>query len=149
MGFVFNTAKQWREDWDSLPASSTVRIALQIDAHLVEITEQDAATVSALSAAFSEPTDASYARLAGTTSVSIDNTNNRVEHRLAKITFPNLAGADDAYGVLVYYDPDDTDTDTTNIPIAYVSFSVIKTTDGSDLEVAFNGADPGAVFYGA
>lgn len=141
--FVFNQWKGPKRDW-ATPGSGRYLVKLQEGAALVEGTEQDADSETALSA-FDEPDDASYGFETSTATYDVDDTGNTVEIQLAAVTFSALAGGETIYGAVVFYDPDSSDTAGTNQPVAYCEFSSTYLTNGADLTVSFDGADPGAV----
>jgi hypothetical protein len=149
MGFVFNISRGGSFDWDNLPAGAKVRAALQVGAYLVEAAEQGAATMDALSGAFVEPTDPSYSRVE-ITGRALQITSNKLEHVADKAVFPALAGSDDIYSIILYLDPDGSDTEAQNVPICTQDDPAPSTTTGADFPWRFNGVDGvGVVYRGA
>ena len=142
--FVFNQWKGPKRDFDT-PGSGRYLVKLVEGGALVEGTEQDADTESALSGAFDEPDDASYSFKVATDSVNVDDTGNVFEILLSAVTWTALAGSETIYGALVLYDPDSSDTAATNQPIAWCEFASTYTSNGADLTVQFDGTDPGVV----
>jgi hypothetical protein len=83
-----------------------------------------------------EATDASYARKTGLTgTITVDDTNNRVDVDLPDQTFTALAGAAITDLVTFYQE---SASDTGRIPLTLHDFAV--TPDGSDVTVQFNAA---------
>lgn len=140
--FLFNVAKGPFINWASPPGSSVMRLAL-LETALVEATVQDADTESAVT--IDELDDASYSRGTFTPSKTVDDTNNRVDYLGTQVTFSALAGGETATNCLVIYDPDGTNTNTTNVPVAHLDLSSSVVTNGGDVVVKFNNANPGAI----
>lgn len=134
---TFNVAKGKVAYYAGLPAANDALIAVLLKSSGLETdsTLKDYDDLSALLAGTSdEATDASYSRktLASVT-VTVDDTNDRVDLDCADITWTALAGAAIAKLVIVY-DPDTTTgTDSTVIPLTAHSLDV--TPDGSDVTV--------------
>lgn len=145
--FMFNAGKGLIWDWVSPETPGVWRFLLIETATLVEATVQDSATITAL--APDEPDDASYARKTLTTSRTINNTSNQYEHEATQVTWTALAGGETIFGGVVYIDEAGTDTDATNIPVAYVELSSSVISNGGDFTFRFKAASPGIVFYGA
>lgn len=95
----------------------------------------DADTVAALLATgANEATDGSYVRKTGLTgTITVDDTNNRVDVDLADQTWTALAGAA-ITDLVVYYE--NAAADATRIPMTNHDFAV--TPDGSDVTAVFN-----------
>jgi hypothetical protein len=96
---------------------------------------RDTATVTALLATVAdEATDASYARKTALTgTITVDNTNDRVDVDLPDQTWTALAGAA-ITDLVVFYE--DAAADTTRVPLTLHDFAV--TPDGSDVTAQFN-----------
>lgn len=96
---------------------------------------RDTATLTALLATGAdEATDASYARKTALTgTITVDNTNNRVDVDLPDQVFTALAGAAITDAVVFYQEAA---ADTTRIPLTLHDFVV--TPDGSDVTLQFN-----------
>lgn len=98
---------------------------------------KDTDTITALLATSAdEATDGSYARKTGLTgTITVDDTNNRVDVDIADQTWTALAGAAITDAVVFYQEAA---ADTTRIPITLHDFAV--TPDGSDVQIIFNAA---------
>jgi len=96
---------------------------------------RDTDTVAALLATTAdEATDASYARKTGLTgTITVDDTNNRVDVDLPDQTFTALAGAAITDAVVFYQE---SAADSGRIPLTLHDFAV--TPDGSDVTLQFN-----------
>ena len=96
---------------------------------------RDTDTLTALLAtAADEVVDASYARKTGLTgTITVDDTNNRVDVDLPDQTWAALVGPDPV-DLVVFYD--EGGTDSTRIPLTLHDFAV--TSDGSDVTAQFN-----------
>lgn len=96
---------------------------------------RDTATVTALLATTAdEATDASYGRKTGLTgTITVDNTNNRVDVDVPDQTWTALAGAAITDLVIAY---EEAAADTTRIPLTLHDFAV--TPDGSDVTAQVN-----------
>jgi hypothetical protein len=133
--FTFNVAKGKVAYYTGLPAANDALIAILLKSSGLETdsTLKDYDDLASLLAGTSdEATDASYSRKTLTSvTVTVDDTNERVDLDCADITWTALAGAAIAKLVIVY-DPDTTTgTDSTVIPIGAFSFDI--TPDGSDV----------------
>lgn len=131
--FVFNIAKGAFAE-KIRDGASNVGVLL-IKAADTDDAMGDTATVTAfLATAADEATDASYARKTGLTgTITVDNTNNRVDVDLPDQTWTALAGAA-ITDLVVFYD--EGGTDGTRIPLTLHDFVI--TPDGSDVTVVFN-----------
>lgn len=98
---------------------------------------RDTDTLTALLAtAANEANDASYARKTGLTgTISVDDTNNRVDLDIPDQTFTALAGDAIVDAVLFYQE---SASDDGRVPISLYDFPV--TPDGSDVTLQFNAA---------
>jgi hypothetical protein len=96
---------------------------------------RDTDTVAALLATgANEATDASYARKTGLTgTITVDDTNNRVDVDLPDQTFSALAGSDITDAVVFYQE---SAADSGRIPLTLHDFAV--TPDSSDVTLQFN-----------
>jgi hypothetical protein len=96
---------------------------------------RDTDTVTALLATgANEATDGSYARKTGLTgSITVDDTNNRVDIDIPDQTWTALAGSAITDLVVAY---EEAAADTTRIPLTLHDFAV--TPDGSDVTAQFN-----------
>lgn len=133
--FVFNIAKgAFVEKFRDGAANGGVLLLKAAD---TDDAMRDADTVQALLAtAADEATDASYARKTGLTgTITVDDTNNRVDVDLPDQTWTALAGAA-ITDLVVFYD--EGGTDATRIPLTLHDFAV--TPDGSDVTAQFNAA---------
>jgi hypothetical protein len=136
--FVFNIAKGKIAQYASLPAANDALIAVLLKSAGLETdsTLKDYDTLSALLAGTSDEADATnYVRktLTGVT-VTVDDTNDRVDLDCADITWTALGGATNntVAKLIICYDDDTTSgTDANIVPICAHSFDV--TTDGTDL----------------
>lgn len=132
---VFNIAKGSVAYYASLPAASDSLIAVLLKSSGLEgdTTLADYDTLSALLAgANDEASDASYSRKALTSvTVTVDDTNDRVDLDCADITWSALAGAAIAKLVICYDGNTGSGTDADIIPLTYHSFDV--TPDGTDV----------------
>lgn len=137
---VFNISLGRIAYYGSLPASNDALIAvllkstgLQADATL-----RDHDTLSALLAASNDEADATnYVRKTLTTvTVTVDDTNERVDIDCDDLTYTSLGGAsNNTVGkLIVCYDPDTTGgDDTTIVPLTF--HDVTLTTDGTTVNV--------------
>ena len=116
---------------DALIVVLIVSTGLEADATLRD--HDDLAAL--LTATNDECTATNYARkVISTATITVDDTNNRVDIDIADQTWTALGGAtNNTLGkLLVCYDPDTTaGTDSTIVPLTFHDFSV--TTDGSDV----------------
>lgn len=139
--FIFNISKgrvvaRAQNVEDNSPAGAVIRIfALSVtgdqDAAMIDV--DNMAALFAL-ANVAEVTNTGYANksiaAAGLT-ITVDDTNDRVELFVGDQTFSSIA-AGDAWTDLVYaYDPDGTDTDANTIPLTLHDFAV--TPNGGDI----------------
>jgi hypothetical protein len=141
--FVFNIAKGKLAYYAGLPAANDALIAVLLKSSGLETdaTLKDYDDLAALLGGTSdEATDASYSRKTlASVSVTVDDTNDRVDIDCADITWTALAGA--AIGKLVIvYDPDTTTgTDSTVVPLTAHDFAI--TPDGSDVTAQVSNFD--------
>lgn len=133
--FVFNIAKgafveKVRDSAANL--GILLLIAADTDANM-----RDVDTVAALLATSAdEATDGSYARKTGLTgTITVDDTNDRVDVDLADQTWTTLAGAAITDAVVFYQE---SAADSGRVPITLHDFAV--TPDGSDVQIVFNAA---------
>lgn len=135
---VANIMKGKLAYYATLPAANDAIIVLLLKSSGLEAdgTLVDYDDVSALLAAANDEADfTNYVRkTAASVTVTVDDTNNRVDVDMADITWTAAGGGtNNTIGALLTsYDPDTTSgTDTTLVPATKHDFSV--TTDGSDL----------------
>lgn len=141
--FVFNIALGKIAYYAGLPATNDALVVVLLKSTGLEAdgTLRDYDDLAALLAAANDEADATnYARKVITSvSVTVDDTNNRVDLDFADQTFTALGGAtNNALGkALVCYDPDTTGgTDSSIIPLA--AYDITVTTDGNDVVVQLN-----------
>lgn len=141
--FIFNIAKGRIRTYADLSAANDALILVLLKASGLEVDDtlnnyDDLAAI--LAAANDEADFTNYARKSLTSdTVTLDDTNNRVDYDIADQTWTSAGGAsNNSLGkLLICYDPDTTaGTDSTVVPIAAYDFVV--TTDGSDLLAAVN-----------
>jgi hypothetical protein len=135
--FVYNTGKGKVARYCDLPATGDkigllVLATSGIEADAVLI---DKATVAAvLSGTTNEVTNSGYARKGVTADivVTIDTANDRTDVDITTDpTWTTVAAGDGFNDVVIYYDPDGSDTDATNVPMTQHDFVVVP--DGSDI----------------
>lgn len=138
MSFVYTPIKEKLAkalfDW----STSDIRVAaLKVKASTTADTDQDAATLSAITT-LGEITATGYARVAlGSEAVNRDDPNNRAELDSADPTFGALGGAsNDTIGALLLYKHVD-GTAANDIPVAYIDNA------GADFSQATNGGTIG------
>jgi hypothetical protein len=137
--FVFNVAKGKIGYYLGLPAASdAIRCLLLKSTGLeADATLADYDTVAALLAAANDECDfTNYARQAlSTVSWTVDDVNDRADGDADDISFATAGGAtNNTIGKLViYYDPDGTDTDANNVPLTAHDYD--ETTTGSTLNI--------------
>lgn len=133
--FVFNIAKG--AFVEKVRDGATALGVLLLIAADTDAAMRDTDTLTALLATgANEATDGSYARKTGLTgTITVDDTNDRVDVDLADQTFTALAGAA-ITDLVVFYE--EAAADTTRIPISLHDFAV--TPDGSDVVAVFNAA---------
>ena len=145
--FMFNISKGLVGDW----AADSFKVRLYQTSVMVEATEQDAATVAGLTAAFIECTATGYTAggyaLASKTRAQ-DTGNNRIDHNAAQLTISGLGNGTNntLYGALIVIPVGGAGTD---IPVAALDFDTPVTTDSNDIIIKFNNAAPGTLFRGA
>lgn len=130
---VFNIAKgAFVEKFRDAAANGGILLLIAAD---TDDAMRDADTVAALLATGAdEATDGSYARKTGLTgSITVDDTNNRVDVDLPDQTFTGLDGAA-ILDLVVFYE--EAAADSTRIPLTLHDFAV--TPDGSDVTAVFN-----------
>lgn len=133
--FVFNVAKgAFVEKVRDGAAKLGVLLLIAAD---TDDAMRDTDTITALLAtAANEATDASYARKTGLTgTITVDDTNDRVDVDIPDQTWSALAGGA-IFDAVVFYE--EAAADTTRIPLTLHDFAV--TPDGSDVTIQFNGA---------
>lgn len=131
--FVFNIAKgAFVEKFRDGAANGGILLLIAAD---TDAAMKDTDTVTALLATgANEATDGSYARKTGLTgTITVDDTNDRVDVDLPDQTWSALAGAP-IVDLVVFYE--EAAADTTRIPLTLHDFAV--TPDGSDVTVQFN-----------
>jgi hypothetical protein len=143
---VFNVAKGRVAYYAGLPATNDALVVVLLKATGLEADDalNNHDDLAALLAAANDEADATgYARItvtAGVT-VTVDDTNNRVDIDMPDLTWTGLGGAtNNTLGkLLVCYDPDTTTgTDSTLVPLTYHDFTA--TTDGTDLSAVIPAA---------
>lgn len=138
---VFNIAKGRIAYYASLPATNDALVLLLLKSAGLEAddTLNNYDDLAALLAAANDEADATnYARKTVTSSitVTVDDTNNRVDIDMPDPTWTALGGgSNNTIGkLLVCYDPDTTGgTDSTIVPLTYHDCTL--TTDGTDVTV--------------
>jgi hypothetical protein len=133
--FVFNIAKgAFVEKFRDGAANGGILLLIAAD---TDDAMGDTDTVTALLATgANEATDGSYARKTGLTgTITVDDTNNRVDVDLPDQTWTALAGAA-ITDLVVFYE--EAAADATRIPLTNHDFAV--TPDGSDVTAVFNAA---------
>lgn len=133
--FVFNIAKgAFVEKFRDGAANGGLLLLIAAD---TDAAMRDTDTVTALLATgANEATDASYARKTGLTgTITVDDTNDRVDVDLPDQTWSALAGAA-ITDLVVFYQ--EAASDDSRIPLSLHDFAV--TPDGSDVTVQFNAA---------
>ena len=134
--FVFNIAKGAVAEMVR-DSAANVGILL-LTASVADATAQDYDTVAAVlaDATTTEATDASYARKTGLTgTVTVDDTNNRVDVDCPDQTWTALAGAAITDAVFFY---ENAAADATRVPCTQQDFVV--TPDGTDVTIQLNAA---------
>jgi hypothetical protein len=133
--FVFNIAKgAFVEKFRDGAANGGVLLLIAAD---TDAAMRDTDTVDALLATgANEATDGSYARKTGLTgTITVDDTNDRVDVDLPDQTWTSLAGSAITDAVVYYQE---SAADTGRIPLTLHDFAV--TPDGSDVTLQFNAA---------
>ena len=131
--FIFNIAKgAFVEKFRDGAANGGMLLLIAAD---TDDAMRDTDTVTALLAtAANEATDGSYARKTGLTgTITVDDTNNRVDVDLPDQTWVALAGAA-ILDLVVFYE--EAAGDSTRIPLSLHDFAV--TPDGSDVTAQLN-----------
>jgi hypothetical protein len=138
--FVFNVAKGKIKYYAELPAANDALIVVLLKTAETDATLKDYTTLSALLAAGGgtanvESNATNYVRkTASGITVTVDNTNDRLDIDMNDITWTGLGGATNntTAKLLVCYDDDTTGgTDANLVPLTAHDFVV--TTDGSDV----------------
>jgi len=133
--FVFNIAKgAFAEKFRDGAANGGILLLIAAD---TDAAMRDTDHITALLAtAANEATDGSYARKTGLTgTVTVDDTNDRVDVDLPDQTFTALAGAAITDAIVFY---EEAAADGTRIPLTCHDFVI--TPDGSDVTIQFNAA---------
>lgn len=131
--FVFNIAKgAFVEKFRDGAANGGILLLIAAD---TDNAMKDTDTVTALLAtAANEATDGSYARKTALTgTITVDDTNDRVDVDLPDQTWTGLAGGAILDAVVFY---EEAAADTTRIPLTLHDFAI--TPDGSDVTIQFN-----------
>lgn len=131
--FVFNIAKGKAAYYATLPAANDALIVIPIEASGVEsdATLQDYDDVAALLAAANNEQSTMGRKTITSVTVTVDDTNNRVDVDIADITWTGATG-NAISDLLIAYDPDTTGgTDSSLIPLTWHDFAI--TPDGSDV----------------
>jgi len=136
--FVFNIAKGAVAE--KIRDGSTACGVLLLKTAEVQDTLNNYDTLAAILAGANTEADATnYARKTGLTgTITVDDTNNRVDVDLADQTWSALGGASNntLVGLVTYYQ--ESAADSGRIPMTFHDFAV--TTDGSDVTAQFNSA---------
>lgn len=133
--FMFNIAKgAFVEKFRDGAANGGILLLIAAD---TDDAMGDTTTLTALLATgANEATDASYARKTGLTgTITVDNTNNRVDVDLPDQTWTTLSGAAITDAVVFYQEAA---ADGSRIPLTNHDFVI--TPDGSDVTLIFNAA---------
>lgn len=141
--FVFNISKGRGAYYGTLPQTNDAIIVIPIEASGVEADSVlvDYADVSTLLAAATNEQTTLGRKTVTSATVTVDNTNDRVDVDIADQTWPASAG-NPISDLLFAYDNDTTSgTDSNLVPMTWHDF--VATPDGSDLTAAIN------VFYRA
>jgi len=136
--FAFNVSKGQHAYYTSLPATNDALIVIPIEASGVEgdATVVDYATVAAILAASTNEQTTMGRKTITSTTVTVDNVNDRVNIDTADITWSSASGSAIS-DLLVAYDPDTTGgTDADLIPLSWHDFAV--TPDGSTITATVN-----------
>lgn len=136
--FAFNISKGRHAYYTSLPATNDALIVIPIEATGVEgdATIVDYTTVAAILAASTNEQTTMGRKTITSTTVTVNNANDRVEIDTADITW-SLASGSPISDLLVAYDPDTTGgTDADLIPLSWHDFPV--TPDGSNITATVN-----------
>lgn len=133
--FVFNIAKGAAAE--KVRDGAANLLVLLLIAAEADATMKDHDTVAALLAgAANEATDGSYARKTGLTgTITVDDTNDRVDVDMPDQTWTALAGAAILDAIIAY---EEAAADATRIPLVCLDFAV--TPDGSDVTMQLNAA---------
>lgn len=126
---VFNIAKGAAAE--KVRDDATAVGVLLIKSAVAAATMKDYNTVAAvLAGASAEPTDGSYARKTGlTATVTVDDSNDRVDLDIADQTWSSLAGAESIEQAIVFIE--ESASDAGRVPISAHDFVI--TTDGTDV----------------
>lgn len=131
--FVFNIAKGKVKYYAELPATNDALIVIPIEATGLETdaTLKDYDDVAALIAGTSNEQTTGGRKTVTTATVTVDDTNDRVDIDIADQVWTGLTG--NALGALIIaYDPDTTGgTDSTLVPLTKHDFAI--TPDGTDV----------------
>lgn len=131
--FVFNIAKGKVKYYSELPAANDALIVIPLESSGIETdsTLKDYDDVSALLAGSTNEQTTGGRKTITSVSVTVDDTNDRVDIDVADQTWTSLTG--NAIGaLLIAYDPDTTGgTDSSLVPLTKHDFSI--TPDGTDV----------------
>ena len=133
--FVFNIAKgAFAEKFRDGAANGGILLLIAAD---TDAAMRDTDTITALLATgANEATDGSYARKTGLTgTITVDDTNDRVDVDLPDQTWTALSGSAITDAVVFY---EESAADTGRVPLTLHDFAV--TPDGSDVTIQFNAA---------
>ena len=146
--FVFNVAKgraaQLAKNVDDGSPANSRLVMIVFNTAATDAVLKDLDTVAAIEADAStaEVTNTNYARkvlTAADVTITIDDTNDRVDVDLTDQTWTAVAAGTAWTDVCIAYDPDNTaGTDSDLIPLTWHDFSV--TPDGSDITAVINTA---------
>lgn len=131
--FVFNVAKGKVAYYASLPAANDALIVVPVEATGLETdaTLKDYDDLAALLAGSTNEQTTIGRKTAGSVTVTVDDTNDRVDIDIADITWTAATG-NPLGALIVCYDPDTTGgTDSTLVPLTKHGFAV--TPDGTDI----------------
>lgn len=138
---VFNIAKGRIVHYASLPAANDALIVVPIETTGLEgddVLNNYDDLAALLAASNNEQTTMGRKTVSASVTVTLDDTNNRVDIDLPDQIWTAAAGNPIAK-LLVCYDPDTTGgTDSSIIPLTYHDFAI--TPDGSDVEARINSA---------
>lgn len=140
---VFNIAKGRVGYYAGLPAANDALIIIPIESSGVEsdATIRDYDTVAALLAAANNEQSTMGRKTITSTTVTVDDTNDRLDADIADVTWTGATG-NAISDLLIAYDPDTTGgTDADLIPLTWHDFAI--TPDGSDVTATVS------VFYRA
>lgn len=127
---------------DNNPAAAVLRVHAWV-ATAADGTLRDADTIAALEAVtnVAEASNTNYANISmdeTDITITVDDTNDRVDLDLADQTWSSVAAGDNWTDISIGYDAAGTDTDASTIPLTWHDFSV--TPNGGDITAQFAAA---------